>query len=77
MLRVVTPLVPLTLTWVNMLVHEMLQLRIQCPNLIAALKTHTVFLLLVLVSSKECVVHTHHFRIGAKRQSLLLPLEQR
>ena len=71
------PLMPFALAGINMLVHEMLQLRIQCPNLVAYLKTHTAFLLLLRVSSKECVVHTHHFGIGAKRQSLLLPLEQR
>ena len=71
------PLMPVALAGINMLVHEMLQLCIQCPNLIADFKTHTVFLLLLLVSSQVCFVHTHHFRISAKRQSLLLPLEQR
>jgi hypothetical protein len=49
-----------------MLVHEMLQLRIQCPHLIADLKTHLVFLLLVFVSTEVCLIHTHHFRISAK-----------
>ena len=71
------PLMPFALAGINMLVHEMLQPCIQRSNLIVDLKTHTVFLLLLLFSTKVCLVHTHHFRIGAKRQSLLLPLEQR
>ena len=54
MLRVMTPLVPLTLARVNMLVHEILQLCIQCTNLIAYLKTHTMFPLLLLMSTAVC-----------------------
>jgi hypothetical protein len=52
-----TPLMPLTLAGINMLVHKMLQLRTQCTNLIAYLKTHMLFLLPLVSLGMERLLH--------------------
>ena len=70
------PLVPVALSRVDMLIHKLLEPRIQCSNVVADLKTHTVFLLLILVSTEVWLIHTHHFGISAEVQPLLLPREQ-
>jgi hypothetical protein len=51
------PFVPFALARINMLVHEMLQLRVQCTNLIAHFKTHMLFLLPLVSLGMERLLH--------------------